>query len=192
MLFKGHSTHADIRESARVNYWVGSHNLARTSSSWMYQLWISDSFEWFFTVNFLYPKLCPPSIQANHACHSEVLIRFFGTASLSAAHVCQMWRTAAKRFVRHVCFRNQCPLFLFAKTFNPLGNQRVGKVENWVGSYNPARTSSGSMFELWISDVFEWSFAIIFLYPKFAVLARSKQLMLVTVKSCESRPHVSM
>ena len=74
------------------------------------------------------------------------------------------------------------PAISFTKTFNPLGNQRVGKVENWVGSYNPARTSSGSMFELWISDVFEWSFAINFLYPKFAVLARSKQLMLVTVK----------
>ena len=93
-----------------------------------------------------------------------------------------MWRTAAKRFVRHVCFRNPCPLFLFTKTFNPLGNQRVGKVENWVGSHNPAQTSSGSMFELWVSDVFEWSFAVKFLYPKFAVLPRSKHLMPVTVK----------
>ena len=77
MLLQGHSTHADIRESARVNYWVGSHNPTRTWSNWMYQLWISDGFEWFFTVNFLYPKLCPRSIQATHACHSEVLIRFF-------------------------------------------------------------------------------------------------------------------
>ena len=44
----------------------------------MYQLWISDGFEWFFTVNFLYPKLCPRSIQATHACHSEVSIKFLG------------------------------------------------------------------------------------------------------------------
>ena len=46
-----------------------------------------------------------------------------------------------------------------------------------VGSHNPARTSSGSVFELWISDGFEWFFAVNFLYPKFAVFAWSKQLM---------------
>ena len=36
--------------------------------------------EWFFTVNILYHKLCPPLIQATHthACHSEVSIRFLG------------------------------------------------------------------------------------------------------------------
>ena len=56
------------------------------------------------------------------------------------------------------------------------------RVKYWVGSHNPARTSSGLMFELWISDGFEWSFAINFLYPKFAVLPRSKQLMPVTMK----------
>ena len=44
----------------------------------MYQLWISDGFEWFFTVNVLSPKLCPRSIQATHACHSEASFRFFG------------------------------------------------------------------------------------------------------------------
>ena len=51
-----HSTHEEIRESARVNYWVGSHNPARTSSGLMFELWISDGFEWFFVVKFLYPK----------------------------------------------------------------------------------------------------------------------------------------
>ena len=53
------------------------------------------------------------------------------------------------------------------------------RVDYWV--VNPARTSPGSMFELWISDGFELFFAVHFLYPKF-VLARSKQLMPVTVK----------
>ena len=53
------------------------------------------------------------------------------------------------------------------------------RVDYWVA--NPARTSPGSMFELWISDGFELFFAVHFLYPKF-VLARSKQLMPVTVK----------
>ena len=40
------------------------------------------------------------------------------------------------------------------------------------------------MFELWISDGFEWFFVVNFLYPKVAVLARSKQLILMpfTVK----------
>ena len=59
-----------------------------------------------------------------------------------------------------------------------------GTVNYWVGSHNPARTSSGSMFELWINDGFEWFFAVKFVYPRFAVLARSKQLTLkpVTVK----------
>ena len=56
MPLQRHSAHADIRESARVNYWVGSHNPARTSSGLMFELWISDGFEWFFVVKFLYPK----------------------------------------------------------------------------------------------------------------------------------------
>ena len=38
------------------------------------------------------------------------------------------------------------------------------------------------MFELWTSDGFEWFFAVNLVFPKFAVLARSKQLMPVTVK----------
>ena len=56
-------------------------------------------------------------------------------------------------------------------------------VNYWVGSHNPARTS-GSMFELWISDGFEWFVAVNFMYPN-GVLARSNRLILipVTVKS---------
>ena len=77
------------------------------------------------------------------------------------------------------------PVFFVAKTFNYAWRYSESvRVNYWVGSHNPARTSSGSMFELWISDGFEWFFAVNFLYPKFAVLARSKQLILkpVTVK----------
>ena len=32
---------------------VGSHNPAQTLSGWMFELWISDEFEWFFTVNII-------------------------------------------------------------------------------------------------------------------------------------------
>ena len=58
------------------------------------------------------------------------------------------------------------------------------KVNSWVGSHNPAQKSSGSMIELWTSDGFEWFVVVNFSVPKFAVLARSKQLILmpVTVK----------
>ena len=56
MLLQRHSTHEEIRESVRVNYWVRSHNPARTSPGSMFELWIHHGFEWFFVVNFLYPK----------------------------------------------------------------------------------------------------------------------------------------
>ena len=51
----------------------------------------------------------------------------------------------------------------------------------WVRSHNPARTLSGWMYELWISDGFELFFAVNILLPKFAALARSKQLMPFTM-----------
>ena len=51
-----HSTHEEIRESVRVNYYVQSHRPARTSSGWMFEWWISDGFEWFFAVSFVNPK----------------------------------------------------------------------------------------------------------------------------------------
>ena len=82
-----------------------------------------------------------------------------------------------------VGFRNPFPLFSLAKTFNSWRDQRLSvRVKYWVGSHNPSRTLSGSMFELWISVGFEWFFAVKFLYPNFAVLPRSKQLMPVTTK----------
>ena len=75
-----------------------------------------------------------------------------------------------------VGFRNPFPLFFISK-------DELVRVNYWVGSHNPARTS-GLKFELWISDGFEWFFVVNILYPQFAVLARSKQLILmpVTVK----------
>ena len=69
-----------------------------------------------------------------------------------------------------------------AKTFNSWEITESVRVIYWVGRHNPARTSSGSMFELWINDGFEWFFVVNILYPTFAVLAGSKQLMPVTVK----------
>ena len=56
MLLQKHSTYEQIRESVRMNYWVQSHHPARTSSGWMFELWISDGSEWFFAVSFVYPK----------------------------------------------------------------------------------------------------------------------------------------
>ena len=195
-----------LRPAARVNCWVGSRNPTRTSSSWMYELWISDRFEWFFTLNFLYPKLCPRSIQATHACHSEVLIRFFWFFwdGQPFSRTCLL----NVRFFWHVCFKNPFLPFFFAETFNSWRDQRVCKVENWVGSHNPAQTSSGSMFELWISDVFEWFLPVNFLYPnllssldprnscpsqwvsiRFFGLWSPRPFV---VASCKSGPHVSM
>ena len=42
------------QKSVRLDYWVA--NPARTSPSSMFELWISDGFELFFAVQFLYPK----------------------------------------------------------------------------------------------------------------------------------------
>ena len=89
-----------------------------------------------------------------------------------------------------ICLRNpspQIPNMLFCKDIQ-LYNEEIRESvrQGWiirVGSHNPAWKSPGSMFELWINDGFEWFFALISV-PKFAVLARSKQLILmpVTVK----------
>ena len=67
-----HSTYQEIRESVRVNYWVGSHNPARTSPGSMFDLWISDRFEWFFVVDFLYPNLLSSLDPSNsYSCLSQ-------------------------------------------------------------------------------------------------------------------------
>ena len=98
-----------------------------------------------------------------------------------------MWLTAEKRFLWHVCLRNPFPpncRYSFKQIHSTHEEIRESvRVDYWVGSHNSTRTP-GSIFELWISDGFEWFFVVNFLYPKFAVLARSKQLILmpVTVK----------
>ena len=76
LFLQRHSTHEDIRESVRVDFWVA--NPARTSPGSVFELWISDGFELFFRRTFSVPKICPRSIQATHACHSEVSNRCFG------------------------------------------------------------------------------------------------------------------
>ena len=155
------------RELVRVNYWVGSHNPARTSSGSMYELWISDGFEWFFTVNILYHKLCPRSIQATHthACHSEVSIRFLGRPAfqLPMFRKCDL---LPKRDLSDMFVLGMHSRYSFLQRHSTHADIREsGRVNYWVGSHNPARTSSGSMYELWISEGFEWSFALNFLYP---------------------------
>ena len=64
--------HEEIRESVRVNYWVGSHDPARTSTGLMLELWITDGFEWFFGVNFLCPNLLSSLDPSNsYSCLSQ-------------------------------------------------------------------------------------------------------------------------
>ena len=103
------------------------------------------------------------------------------------------------------CFGNPFPLFIFAKTFNSWRHQRVGKggFLSCESSSNIARVGVWVVNQWWIRIIFRRNF----LYPKF-VLARSKQLMPVTVKfqidvlvcglqghlfpSFDVRPHVYM
>ena len=71
-----------------------------------------------------------------------------------------------------ICLRNpspQIPNMLFCKDIQ-LYNEEIRESvrQGWiigVRSHNPAWTSPGSMFELWINDGFEWFFALNFLYP---------------------------
>ena len=59
MLLQKHSTHEEIRESAKVNYWVGSHNPAQTSSGSMiwvvnqWWIWMISRCKFFCTQNLL-------------------------------------------------------------------------------------------------------------------------------------------
>ena len=172
--------HADIRESARVNYWVGSQNPARTSSNWMYELWISDDFEWFFAVNILYPKFVVLARCKQLMPVTEVSIRFLGQPAfqLPMFPKCDNCR---KEVCSTCLSKESIPAILFLQRHSAHADIRESaRVNYWVGSHNPARTSSNWMFELWISDGFQWFFAVNILYPKFAVLARCKQLMPVT------------
>ena len=63
------------QKSLRVNYWVASP--ARTSP--LLDVWVVN--QWWiriiFRCTFSVPKICPRSIQATHACHSEVSNRCF-------------------------------------------------------------------------------------------------------------------
>ena len=68
---QGHLNHEEIKESVSVDYWVGSHNPARTPGS-MFESWISDRFEWFFVVNFMYPNLLSSLDPSNsYSCLSQ-------------------------------------------------------------------------------------------------------------------------
>ena len=83
-----------------------------------------------------------------------------------------------------VGFRNPFPLFFLATTFNSWKYQRVGKGE--ILRWESQSTSNIVRVEVWCwtSDGFEWFFGENFLYPRFVVLPRPKQLtcMPVTIK----------
>ena len=73
----------------------------------MFESWISDRFEWFFVVNFLYPnfrKNRPVSCREAKSLVTELW---------SAAHVRKKRRTAERRFAWHVCLRHPFRPFLF-------------------------------------------------------------------------------
>ena len=107
----------------RVKYWVVSHNPAQTSSGSMFQLWISDGFEWSFAVNCPVPKICcPPSIQSTHthACHNEVFDQIFWVRGLH----CHLLRHLAK----------VGPMFLCNKSHEAMNTCR-----DWVFSHSWVR-----------------------------------------------------
>ena len=137
-LLQRHSTHEDIRKSARVDYWVA--NPAPKSPGSVLELWISD--QWWiriiFRCTFSVPKICPPSFQATHACHSEVSNRSFGLWSprpfvsifRSRPHVSMFEKCDAVPkgdLFDMLRLRNPLPLFFIAKTFNSWRHQKVGK-----------------------------------------------------------------
>ena len=83
-----------------------------------------------------------------------------------------------------VGFRLSFPLLILAKTFNSWRDQRVGNGEllSWESqSSSKVRVDVWVVNQWWIQMIFRRKFPV----PKFAVLARSKQLILVpvTVKS---------
>ena len=141
----------------------------------MYKLWISDGFDLFFVVNiFCIQICCPRSIQAAHACHSEVSMRLFCLWSprrfvVAPFDVGTMFPCSKKcdlvslrierRFIRHVC---QSMPFVKSKPPLSTGNliRESVRMKYWVGSHNPARTLSGSMYKLWISDGFDLFFVV--------------------------------
>ena len=77
---------------------VRSHNPARTSSGSMFELWISDGFEWFFTVKFSVPKICCRNSRLSQWSFDLV----FGAASL--------WGAVHVRKMRQICRKEICCL----------------------------------------------------------------------------------
>ena len=176
-LLQRHSTHEDIRKSVRVDYWVA--NPARTSPGSMFELWISDGFELFFAVHFLYPKfvlarpkqliLMPVTVKfrlyscgiSQKATKQWTIVEIDLLATLGwkwGCHPasCPCWQNVTQcqtRFVRHVCFRNPFPIFIFAKTFNSWRHQKVGKggLLSCESSSNIARVGVWVVNQWWIS-----------------------------------------
>ena len=146
------STHEEIGASVRLNYWVGSHDPARTSSGSMFELWISDGFEWFFALNFLYPNLLSSLHPSNsYSCLSQWSFDQIFWFVVSKAICCGILQKS--------------PTFPCKQGHEAMKNCRDSLPEAW-GPWEPQYAPPArSMSELWISDGFEWFFALNFLYP---------------------------
>ena len=67
------------------------------------------------------PKFCcPSSIQATHACHNEVSIRYFGATSLSAAPCSQNVTHCRKEICSTCLFKTSIPAVPFWNSKHPL------------------------------------------------------------------------
>ena len=91
-----------------------------------------------------------------------------GAASLSAAHVRKMWRSAKRDLFDMFCFRNPLPLFIFAKTFNSWRHQKVGKggFLSCESSSNIARVGVRVVNQWWIRIIFRRTFSVPKICPR--------------------------
>ena len=104
---QGHLNHQEIKESVSVDYWVGSHNPAGTPGS-MFESWISDKFEWFFVVNFLYPNLLSSLDPSNsYSCLAQWSFDMFRLDFLVSGLQGQLLRHLAKVGPMFPCNKGQ-------------------------------------------------------------------------------------
>ena len=93
---------------------------------------------------------------------------FHLSMSAPCFHVRKMWRSAERRFVRHVCLRNPLPLFFVAKTFNSWRHQKVGEggLLSCESSSNIARVDVWVVNQWWIRIIFRRTFSVPKICPR--------------------------
>ena len=118
----------------------------------MFELWISDGFEWFFALNFLYPNLLSsPHPSNSYSCPSQWSFDQIFWFVVSKAICCGILQKS--------------PTFPCKQGHEAMKNCWDSLPEAW-GPWEPQYAPPArSMSELWISDGFEWFFALNFLYP---------------------------